>query len=108
MIKVKFFIDDRYFCKYMSTWEETVLWEKVQSKTKYFMIKFKMQTQMGECVVNSNTCQFEDKNLCGYTLDDNGDYQWVWTQGSSPSSNKGPQTGDHTTNTETGHYMLAS
>jgi len=53
----------------------------------------------GSCPT-TNTCDFEQSDLCGYVNDVNTGFFWNRVQGSSSEP-------DHSYNTETGHYMIA-
>ncbi|RUS90027.1 hypothetical protein EGW08_002214, partial [Elysia chlorotica] len=52
-------------------------------------------------------CGFEDPDICGFTnINDTSDYfDWVRTQGTTPSKRTGPSK-DHTCDTLTGHFMF--
>nr|KAG5700288.1 hypothetical protein BaRGS_002634 [Batillaria attramentaria] len=41
-------------------------------------------------------CDFEDPGLCGWSQDENDDFDWTWTSGGTPTTDTGPD-GDHTT-----------
>ena len=62
---------------------------------------------MVECDVGTGFRGFEGSNLCDYSIDTSSSYTWIWQQGPAPQPNSGPQTGDHTTGTDNGHYMLS-
>lgn len=51
-------------------------------------------------------CTFEQSNLCGYTQDttDTPGFDWSWKSGTTGSTSTGPAS-DHTTKTNTGHYV---
>nr|XP_058941978.1 CUB and peptidase domain-containing protein 2-like isoform X2 [Pocillopora verrucosa] len=53
------------------------------------------------CTANAGTCDFEN-GLCGYTHDQNSDFEWTNNTGVTTSFNTGP-LGDHTTGS--GSYM---
>ncbi|GFR70367.1 MAM and LDL-receptor class A domain-containing protein 2-like, partial [Elysia marginata] len=57
----------------------------------------------GKCPA-SDTCDFEDDGVCGYTQDIYDDFDWLRATGSTNSSYTGP-TSDHTYGTMSGHYM---
>ncbi len=64
--------------------------------------------EYGACINTdepSITCNFEYDNICGYTNDPSGQFQWVRHTGASDRVGTGPQ-GDVTTGTENGHFML--
>nr|KAG5686049.1 hypothetical protein BaRGS_028427 [Batillaria attramentaria] len=48
-------------------------------------------------------CDFEDPGLCGWSQDENDDFDWTWTSGGTPTTDTGPD-GDHTTGS--GHYIF--
>ena len=62
--------------------------------------------QEGSCISTiENYCDFESANLCGYYSDPTADFWWERKRGPSDTSGTGPANGDHTTDSDFGHYM---
>eukprot|EP00057_Strongylocentrotus_purpuratus_P034024 XP_793639.3 PREDICTED: MAM and LDL-receptor class A domain-containing protein 1 [Strongylocentrotus purpuratus] len=57
--------------------------------------------------VSSVSCDFEEIEICYYTLDSTGSISWDWTNRASPESITGPSV-DHTTGNELGYFMYVS
>ncbi|CAK8676682.1 unnamed protein product [Clavelina lepadiformis] len=60
------------------------------------------QTNVAEDTVFS--CDFDNRNICGFTNDHLGNFDWTQHNGTTSSSDTGP-TNDHTRGDETGFYM---
>ncbi|KAK3587411.1 hypothetical protein CHS0354_028792, partial [Potamilus streckersoni] len=54
----------------------------------------------------SLSCDFEKENLCGWSFDLEGDFDWTWQTGRTPTAGTGPNY-DHTLGpTGKGHYLF--
>ncbi|KAL3841865.1 hypothetical protein ACJMK2_019962 [Sinanodonta woodiana] len=52
------------------------------------------------------SCDFEMKDLCGWSHDPDGDFDWTWETGTTPTQGTGPSY-DHTLGPNgTGHYLF--
>ncbi|GFN85250.1 MAM and LDL-receptor class a domain-containing protein 2-like [Plakobranchus ocellatus] len=58
----------------------------------------------GNCIEHQGECDFEAKDICGFTQDPTADFQWERSSGTTASTNTGPTT-DHTYGTDMGFYM---
>ncbi|CAH1786796.1 unnamed protein product, partial [Owenia fusiformis] len=58
----------------------------------------------GGCPVDPNTCDFEDKDLCGFIADNSTGRQWLQTKGGDTNNPTAP-TADHTYETGKGDVI---
>lgn len=59
-----------------------------------------------ECKVPADVevCDLEYDNLCGWSQDEEDDFDWIWHKGQTPTGWTGPEY-DHTYLNEEGHYL---
>ncbi|CAF4044180.1 unnamed protein product, partial [Rotaria sordida] len=61
----------------------------------------------GTCQTTTNQCDFDsDDSICGFQYDSTGEFNWTRSLASAVQQGVHPNV-DHTTQTDTGYYMLA-
>ena len=90
-------------CQYITTYHFIWLYWEYQFYAVWIFIYFHQGSVTASPGVSGTVqCNFETKDLCGYSQPRNTDnFDWTWKTGSSPTRNTGP-TVDHTTGTNAG------